>query len=156
MNEISFRDFNKSILNNGSLNNFASPLTDAPQPTTNAASTRKIETTRTLNESASKTSGAAARAQHSNTSVVSSGHNRSMKQQTTTTTTGGDVAKVPFKPAGINSTRTFRRTVAENNLIPYEIEKDTLYSTWTPLSDETTNSRVFLSIFVLFLFYIRF
>lgn len=147
MNEISFKDFNKSILNNGSFNNFATPLTDAPQPTTNAASTRKIETTRTLNESASKT---AARAQHSNTSVVSSGHNRSMKQQTSTTTTGGDVAKVPFKPPGINSTRNFRRTVAENNLIPYEIEKDTLYSTWTPLSDETTNSRVFLSIALIF------
>lgn len=132
MNEISFKDFNKSILNNGSFNNLNPQVTE-----TN--STRKMET-KTFNESAVRNMSTVAKT-HSNTTVLStSSNNRSAKQ---TANNNNDVAKVPFKPAGINSTRVFKKTVAENNLVPYEIEKDTLYSTWTPLSDETTNSRVY-------------
>lgn len=132
MNEISFKDFNKSILNNGSFNNLNSQVTDQLQ----TSSLRKGET-KTFNESAVKNISSTVVKNHSNTTVMSTS-NRSAKQLA-----NNDVAKVPFKPAGINSTRVFKKTVAENNLVPYEIEKDTLYSTWTPLSDETTNSRVY-------------
>lgn len=112
MNEISFKDFNKSLANNTNYN------------------TQTIET-----KSKTKTSPAV---KHSNTSTISVGAVRSTKQLTETS------EKKPFIPAGINSTtKTIRKTVADNNLIPYDNERDTLYSTWTPLSDENTNNKLY-------------
>jgi hypothetical protein len=111
MNEISFKDFNKSLASNTNYN------------------TQTIET-----KSKTKTSPAV---KHSNTSTISVGAVRSAKHLAETS------EKKPFIPAGINSTtKTIRKTVADNNLIPYDNERDTLYSTWTPLSDENTNNKV--------------
>ena len=53
--------------------------------------------------------------------------------------------KAPFYPSSTQmSTKTtcWKKSIAENNLIPFDNEKQTLYSTWTPLNDEKSNNKV--------------
>ena len=55
--------------------------------------------------------------------------------------------KVPFYPASTQLSQTsksFKKTIAENSLVSYDNEKKFLFSTWTPLSDEKSNQRVIL------------
>jgi hypothetical protein len=61
----------------------------------------------------------------------------------------------PFYPASTQMSvknNSWKKTIAENNLVPYENERDTLFSTWTPLSDEKSNQKVF-SLFSLKFFF---
>lgn len=49
----------------------------------------------------------------------------------------------------LSATKTIKKPIIEYNAIgniAVESEKTTLYSTWTPLSDESTNNKVFFSI----------
>ena len=53
--------------------------------------------------------------------------------------------KVPFYPASTQLSQTsksFKKTIAENSLVPFDNEKKFLFSTWTPLSDDRSNQRV--------------
>lgn len=51
--------------------------------------------------------------------------------------------KAPFYPPSTQmSSKSLKKTIAENNLVPYDNEKATLYSTWTPLSDDKSNQKV--------------
>ena len=52
--------------------------------------------------------------------------------------------KAPFYPPSTQmSSKSLKKTIAENNLVPFDNEKATLYSTWTPLSDDKSNQKVF-------------
>ncbi|RNA40424.1 F-box only 16 [Brachionus plicatilis] len=52
--------------------------------------------------------------------------------------------RVPFYPPGVSvSHKSLKKTIHDNNLVPYENERSTLYSTWTPLSDEKSNQKLF-------------
>lgn len=54
-------------------------------------------------------------------------------------------AKAPFYPSSTQmSTKntSWKKSIAESNLIPFNNEKQTLYSTWTPLNDEKSNHKV--------------
>lgn len=68
------------------------------------------------------------------------------KKQTlkATKTLINEIHKAPFYPPGLQSMpgKSLKKTIAENNMVPYENEKSTLYSTWTPLSDEKSNHKV--------------
>ena len=55
--------------------------------------------------------------------------------------TSNEINKVPFYPAGSN-VKNLKKTIADNIMVPYNNEKATLYSTWTPLSDEKSNQKV--------------
>ena len=53
--------------------------------------------------------------------------------------------KVPFYPSSTQMSvknTSWKKSIAESNLVPYENERTTLFSTWTPLSDEKSNQRV--------------
>ncbi len=55
------------------------------------------------------------------------------------------IGKVPFYPASTQLSQTsksFKKTIAENSLVSFDNEKKYLFSTWTPLSDEKSNQRV--------------
>lgn len=53
-------------------------------------------------------------------------------------------AKIPFYPPGTQlSHKSLKKSIAENNLVPYDNERATLYSTWTPLSDEKSNHKLY-------------
>lgn len=135
MNEISFKDFNKSVLHNNNILN-GPQLSEATTTTTKKEVTLKTPSTVVL-----KTAGG----NNNNMSTMSVGAaaaaNRSSRAIAATTS---DRPKEPFYPPGVNSTtsKSMRKTVADNNLLPYDNDKDTLFSTWTPLSDEGTNNRV--------------
>lgn len=53
-------------------------------------------------------------------------------------------AKIPpFYPASTHlSSMSLKKSIAENNAVLSEHEKASLYSTWTPLSDEKSNQKV--------------
>ncbi len=54
-----------------------------------------------------------------------------------------ELHKVPFYPASTQmSSKSLKKSIAENNLVTYDNERATLFSTWTPLSDEKTNQKV--------------
>ena len=61
------------------------------------------------------------------------------------------IHKVPFYPPStqMSSKSTNKKSIAENNLVPYDNERTTLYSTWTPLSDEKSNLKVSLFYLIL-------
>jgi hypothetical protein len=64
------------------------------------------------------------------------------------------IGKAPFYPASTQLSQTsksFKKTIAENSLVSFDNEKKFLFSTWTPLSDEKSNQRVNL-----FYFFIKF
>ena len=68
---------------------------------------------------------------------------RGMKKSSSTTQS--ELGKIPFYPASTQLSQTsksFKKTIAENSLVSYDNEKKTLYSTWTPLSDEKSNQKV--------------
>ena len=50
--------------------------------------------------------------------------------------------KTPFYPPSTHTGKNLKRTIAENNMVPYDSEKSTLFSTWTPLSDDKSNNKV--------------
>ena len=67
----------------------------------------------------------------------SSSHNKSVKQSKSTSE-----IKVPFYPASTHlSNASLKKTIADINAVTID-EKASLYSTWTPLSDEKTNQKV--------------
>ncbi|CAF0723675.1 unnamed protein product [Brachionus calyciflorus] len=64
--------------------------------------------------------------------------------ETKTKTSKNNENKIPFYPPGTQlSHKSLKKSIAENNLVPYENEKATLYSTWTPLSDEKSNNKLY-------------
>jgi hypothetical protein len=51
--------------------------------------------------------------------------------------------KAPFYPASTHlSNMSLKKSIAENNAVLSDSEKASLYSTWTPLSDEKSNQKV--------------
>ena len=51
--------------------------------------------------------------------------------------------KIPFYPASTHlSSMSLKKSIAENNAVLSDHEKASLYSTWTPLSDEKSNQKV--------------
>ncbi len=68
----------------------------------------------------------------------------SIKKRTVTVQNSTEVSKAPFYPPSIhNTSKNLKKTIADNNLVPYDNERATLYSTWTPLSDEKSNQKLF-------------
>jgi hypothetical protein len=69
----------------------------------------------------------------------------SIKKKTVTIHNNAElVGKAPFYPPSIhNSSKNLKKTIADSNLVPYDNERATLYSTWTPLSDEKSNNKLF-------------
>lgn len=149
MNEISFKDFNKSLLNNSSnIGNGGGGGSSTNLHLNNNLKAVDGNNTRKLievkqqhhhNESASAESKSLLTKQLSNSNANNS-INKSKQQ-------ANEISKVPFYPPGVNhSTKSIKKVAAENNLIPYDNWQDTLYSTWTPLSDENTNKKVYIFI----------
>lgn len=57
--------------------------------------------------------------------------------------------KIPFYPASTHlSSMSLKRSIAENNAVSNDNEKASLYSTWTPLSDEKSNHKVVYSLLI--------
>jgi hypothetical protein len=55
--------------------------------------------------------------------------------------------KIPFYPASTHlSSMSLKKSIAENNAVLSDHEKASLYSTWTPLSDEKSNQKVIFKI----------
>ena len=51
--------------------------------------------------------------------------------------------QAPFYPASTHlSNMSLKKSIAENNAVLSDSEKASLYSTWTPLSDEKSNQKV--------------
>ena len=72
-------------------------------------------------------------------------HTKTTAKIKKSSSTLNELGKIPFYPASTQlsqSSKSFKKTIAENNMVPYENEKSTLYSTWTPLSDEKSNQKV--------------
>lgn len=56
-----------------------------------------------------------------------------------------EAAKAPFRPSSTQMSvknTSWKKSIAESNMVPQENERTTLFSTWTPLSDEKTNNKV--------------
>lgn len=71
---------------------------------------------------------------------------KSLRNTTTAKESSQSIHKTPFYPSSTQmSTKTtaWKKTIAESNMVPYENERTTLFSTWTPLNDEKTNTRLF-------------
>jgi hypothetical protein len=80
-----------------------------------------------------------------NSSKYSNTINRKKSATNSNNNNASEIHKTPFYPPSIhNSSKNLRKTIADNNLVPYDNEKSTLYSTWTPLSDEKSNQKVLL------------
>lgn len=64
-------------------------------------------------------------------------NNKSLKQSKS-----NSEIKVPFYPASTHlSNMSLKKSIAENNAVSID-EKASLFSTWTPLSDEKSNQKV--------------
>jgi hypothetical protein len=66
-----------------------------------------------------------------------------------------EVKMPPFYPASTQlqtKNNSWKKSIAQNNMIPFENERQTLFSTWTPLSDEKSNRKVKIKLIIHFLF----
>ena len=115
MNELSFK--NTSVLNKSLSNSFTNLNTSHFNSNNDSKAIRKDQL------SSSKLSSA------------------SIKKKTNHL--NNEIHAKPFYPPSIhNSSKNLKKSIADSNLVPYENERATLFSTWTPLSDEKSNQKV--------------
>lgn len=132
MNEISFKDFNKSMLGTQT----------GTQPLSSSHQHAETSTKSYLNESVINKQYVSG-----NKPPASQHHHRSAKQ---TASAESNASKAPFYPAGI-SKKSVKKSTSEINsgsLMMYDKEsREILFSTWTPLRDEDMNSKVMMKVF---------